>query len=103
MVRENEELKKRIRDLEKECFQLTYYQQEMQRRGMPDPNQRENLEVKSRLDHLCLQVQQFLLAMRRLQRAVNNKDKDIQDLKGEFEKNKKQLELMVKEFREKDE
>ncbi len=70
---------------------------------MPDPNQRENLEVKSRLDHLCLQVQQFLLAMRRLQRAVNNKDKDIQDLKGEFEKNKKQLELMVKEFREKDE
>ena len=41
--------------------------------------------------------------MRRLQRAVNNKDKDIQDLKGEFEKNKKQLELMVKEFREKDE
>lgn len=36
--RENEELKKRIRDLEKECFQLTYYQQEMQRRGV-DPNQ----------------------------------------------------------------
>jgi len=54
MVRENEDLKKRIRDLEKECFQLTYYQQEMQRRGMPDPNARENLEIKSRLDHLCL-------------------------------------------------
>ena len=33
-----------------------------------------------------------MLAMRRLQRAVNNKDKDIQDLKGDFEKNKKLLE-----------
>jgi len=25
-ARENDDLKKRIRDLEKECFQLTYYQ-----------------------------------------------------------------------------
>jgi hypothetical protein len=41
--------------------------------------------------------------MRRLQRAVNNKDKDIQDLKADFERNKKQLEVMVKEIKEKDE
>jgi hypothetical protein len=38
--------------------------------------------------------------MRRLQRAVNNKDKDIQELKAEFERNKKSLEMMVKEFKE---
>lgn len=47
---------------------------------------------------MCLQIQQFLLAMRRLQRAVNNKDKDIQDLKADFEKNKKALEQMVKDI-----
>lgn len=41
-----------------------------------------------------------MLAMRRLQRAVNNKDKDIQELKVEFETNKKQLEVMVKEIKE---
>lgn len=44
-----------------------------------------------------------MLAMRRLQRAVNNKDKDIQNLKAEFEKNKKLLESMVKEIKEKEE
>lgn len=44
-----------------------------------------------------------MLAMRRLQRAVNNKEKDIQDLKAEFEKNKKFLEQMVKEIKEKEE
>jgi hypothetical protein len=38
--------------------------------------------------------------MRRLQRSVNNKDKDIQDLKAEFERNKKSLEMMVKDMRE---
>lgn len=93
-----------MRDLEKECFQLTYYQQELQRRGgYNDPHARENQELKSRLDHLCLQVQQFMLAMRRLQRAVNNKEKDIQDLKAEFEKNKKLLEQMVKEIKEREE
>jgi len=52
---------------------------------------------------VCLQIQQFLLAMRRLQRAVNNKDKDIQDLKADFEKNKKVLEQMVKDIREREE
>ena len=52
---------------------------------------------------MCLQIQQFLLAMRRLQRAVNNKDKDIQDLKADFEKNKKVLEQMVKDIREREE
>ena len=44
-----------------------------------------------------------MLSMRRLQRAVNNKDKDIQDLKADFEKNKKLLEQMVKDIKEKDE
>jgi ribosomal protein S17E len=43
-----------------------------------------------------------MLAMRRLQRAVNNKDKDIQGLKSDFEKNKKLLEQMVKEIKEKE-
>jgi hypothetical protein len=52
------------------------------------------------MEQLCLQVSQFLLAMRRLQRAVNNKDKDIQELKAEFERNKKALEMMVKEVKE---
>ena len=52
------------------------------------------------MEQLCLQVSQFLLAMRRLQRAVNNKDKDIQELKAEFERNKKALEMMVKEAKE---
>lgn len=60
--------------------------------GLSDPQARENQELRNRLEKLCLQVQQFMLAMRRLQRAVNNKDKDIQDLKADFEKNKKQLE-----------
>lgn len=41
--------------------------------------------------------------MRRLQRAVNNKDKDIQDLKADFEKAKKLLDIMVKEIKEKEE
>jgi len=44
-----------------------------------------------------------MLAMRRLQRAVNNKDKDIQDLKADFEKAKKLLDIMVKEIKEKEE
>ena len=43
-----------------------------------------------------------MLAMRRLQRAVNNKDKDIQNLKADFEKNKKILDTMVKEIKEKE-
>lgn len=61
----------------------------------------ENQDLKNRIDQLCLQIQQFLLAMRRLQRAVNNKEKDnIQELKAEFEKSKKQLEIMVKEVKE---
>jgi ribosomal protein S17E len=34
---------------------------------------------------------------------VNNKDKDIQDLKADFEKNKKHLEQMVKDIRDKEE
>ena len=38
--------------------------------------------------------------MKRLQRAVNNKDKDIQIYKGEFESNKKALEALVKETKE---
>ena len=38
--------------------------------------------------------------MKRLQRAVNNKDKEIQIFKTEFETNKKQLELLVKETKE---
>jgi hypothetical protein len=102
VARENEDLKKRIRDLEKECFQLTYYQQELQRRGGSgtDPVSRENQEIRHKMEQLCLQVSQFLLAMRRLQRAVNNKDKDIQELKAEFERNKKALEMMVKEAKE---
>lgn len=37
LQRENEDLKRRVKDLEKECFQLTYYQQELQRRGGLDP------------------------------------------------------------------
>ena len=87
-----------MRELEKECFQLTYYQQEqLQRRGGTDLASRENQELRNKIEQLCLQVSQFLLAMRRLQRAVNNKDKDIQELKAEFERNKKALEVMVKE------
>jgi len=72
----------------------------MQRRGV-DPHSGETHNLKIKLDQLCLQVQQFMLAMRRLQRAVNNKDKDIQDLKADFERNKKLLEQMVKEVKEK--
>ncbi len=41
-----------------------------------------------------------MFAMKRLQRAVNSKDKDIQIFKGEFEMNKKQLEILVKETKE---
>lgn len=95
-------MKKRIRDLEKECFQLTYYQQELQRRGGfgTDQVSRENQDIRHKMEQICLQVSQFLLAMRRLQRAVNNKDKDIQELKAEFERNKKALEIMVKEAKE---
>lgn len=44
-----------------------------------------------------------MLAMKRLQRAVNNKDKDIQNLKADFEKNKKIMEQMVKDIKEKEE
>lgn len=103
IMRENDDLKRRIKDLEKECFQLTYYHQERSRAGTSDPVVRENQELKTRIEQVCLQIQQFLLAMRRLQRAVNNKDKDIQDLKADFEKNKKLLEQMVKDIREREE
>lgn len=41
-----------------------------------------------------------MFAMKRLQRAVNNKDKDIQIFKTEFELNKKALEQLVKEIKE---
>ena len=104
-MREKEDMKRRVKELEKECFQLTYYQQEFQRGrvGTSDPVSRENQELKTRTEQLCLSVQQFMLSMRRLQRAVNNKDKDIQDLKADFEKNKKLLEQMVKDIKEKDE
>lgn len=88
--------------MEKECFQLTYYQQELQRRGGSGTDQvsRENQDMRHKMEQICLQVSQFLLAMRRLQRAVNNKDKDIQELKAEFERNKKALEMMVKDAKE---
>ncbi len=56
-MRENEDLKKRVRDLEKECFQLTYYQQEMQRRGGSAFSDKELTDLRSKLEHLCLQVQ----------------------------------------------
>lgn len=64
--------------------------------------QQENVELKNKIDQLCIQVQKFMLSMRRLQRAVNNKDKEIQNLKGEFEKNKKILDQMVKDIKEKE-
>jgi hypothetical protein len=38
--------------------------------------------------------------MKRLQRAVNNKDKDISIYKTEFEQNKRSLEILVKETKE---
>jgi uncharacterized protein YicC (UPF0701 family) len=47
-----------------------YYQQEMQRRsgtmGASDPVTRDNIDLRTKIEQLCLQVQQFLLAMRRL-------------------------------------
>ena len=83
---------------------MTYYQQEVQRnnpymRGMGQENQ----ELRTRIESMCLQVQKFMLAMRRLQRAVNNKEREIQDLKTDFERNKKVLETMVRELRDKGE
>ena len=62
--------------------------------------EQENQDHKSRIDSLCLQVQKFMFALKRLQRAVNNKDKDIQIYKTEFETNKKSLEGLVKETKE---
>jgi hypothetical protein len=50
LQRENEDLKRIVNDLEKECFQLTYYQQELQRRGGLDPFARENQDLKNKLD-----------------------------------------------------
>ena len=38
--------------------------------------------------------------MKRLQRAVNNKDKDIPIYKTDFEQNKKGLENLVKEIKD---
>ena len=41
-----------------------------------------------------------MFSMKRLQRAVNNKDKDIQIYKSEFELNKKAVEHFVKETKD---
>lgn len=49
---------------------------------------------------ICIAVQKFLLSMKRLQRAVNNKDRDIQIYKTEFENNKKGLETLIKDTKD---
>jgi hypothetical protein len=48
-MRENDDLKKRVKDLEKECFQLTYYHQERSR-GSSDPLARTNQEMRTKLE-----------------------------------------------------
>lgn len=60
----------------------------------------EITDNRVKIESLCLAVQKFLLSMRRLQRAVNSKDKDIQVFKVEFENNKKNLEALVKEIKD---
>jgi len=92
MNRENEELRRKLAELEQECFELTYERRRERKQGSGGDE-----ELKQRIGALCQQVQTFMAAMKKLQRAVNNKERDLQEFKHDFEGAKKTLERMARE------
>ena len=89
---ETNALRRRVNELERDLFNMT------QGSGHFAP-----VALKMKVDELCLNVQRFLLAMKRLQRAVNSKDKDLQIYKVDFETSKKALEKLVRDTKENNE
>lgn len=101
--KENDTLKMRIQKLEQECNSLTYYRETMLASGNSgfsidnfDPGMRranhESDTLRNKLEETTIFVKKFLLAMKRLQRGVKNKDPNNKSLKIEFERSKKDLE-----------
>lgn len=101
--KENESLRKRIDKLEQECNSLTYYRESMLATGNSgfsidnfDPEMRranhESDTLRTKLEETTIYVKKFLLAMKRLQRGVKNKDPNHKNLKLEYERCKKELE-----------
>jgi hypothetical protein len=103
VTKENDSLKKRIEKLEQECNSLTYYRETMLSSGNNvfsidnfDPEMRranqESDSLRTKLESTTIFIKKFMLAMKRLQRGVKNKDPNSKSLKIEFEKCKKELE-----------
>jgi hypothetical protein len=78
-------LKDRIKKLETECNSLIYYKETMLSGGNNqfslyhfDPEIRkanqENEHLRNKLEETTIYVKKFLLAMKRLQRGIKNKD-----------------------------
>ena len=103
VCKENENLRDRIKQLEQEYNSLIYYKETILTKGNNvfsidnfDPEMRKaNVEsdgLRSKLETTTIYVKKFLLAMKRLQRGIKNKDPNSKAMKIEFEKNKKELE-----------
>lgn len=95
--KENETLRSRIQNLEQECNSLTYYREIMLSSSNnafsldnfdPDirrANQESDL-LRNKLESTTIHIKRFLLAMKRLQRGIKNKDPNNHTLKMEFER-----------------
>lgn len=103
VCKENESLRDRIKQLEHEYNSLIYYKETILAKGNNvfsidnfDPEMRKaNVEtdgLRSKLETTTIYVKKFMLAMKRLQRGIKNKDPNSKAMKNEFEKYKKDLE-----------
>lgn len=71
LEKENKVLRKKVNELEMECFNLSYKHSEIVGKSK---EQGTDQKMKAILEQLCHNVQKFMVAMKRLQRAVNHKD-----------------------------
>lgn len=111
VVKENDSLRQRIEKLEQECNSLTYYRENMLSTangafsidnfdpGMRRANQESDL-LRNKLESTTIYVKRFMLAMKRLQRGIKNKDPNNKSLKMEFERCKKELEDWCRALKE---
>ena len=103
VCKENDSLRDKIKQLEQEYNSLIYYKETILSKGNNvfsidnfDPEMRKaNVEsdgLRNKLETTTIYVKKFLLAMKRLQRGIKNKDPNSKSMKIEFEKSKKELE-----------
>ena len=59
-----------MNELEMECFNLSYKHSEIVGKS-------SDAKMKQILESICHNVQKFMVAMKRLQRAVNHKDQNL--------------------------